>query len=109
MIGVELDADALTRALPGIGGFRDTLVAQGMVIRMLADHRILAQSTSRGSAVVKLVPPFVIDDGDVDWIVDAFRNTLQTMAGGKVADLRGLASMVRNAGDVVLRELVRGG
>ena len=95
--------------MPGIGGFRDTLVAQGMVIRMLADHRILAQSTSRGSAVVKLVPPFVIDDGDVDWIVDAFRNTLQTMAGGKVADLRGLASMERNAGDVVLRELVRGG
>ena len=108
MIGVELDAAALSRAIPGMGGVRNTLVAQAMVMRLMSAHRLLTQSTSRGSAVVKLVPPLVIGESDLDWIVNAFEESLRSLAAGRVADFRGLVTMARNARGVLAREVIRG-
>ncbi|MCH2161291.1 MAG: hypothetical protein MK085_05405, partial [Phycisphaerales bacterium] len=77
-------------------------------MRLMSEHRLLSQSTSRGSAVVKLVPPLVIDDTDLDWIVNAFEESLRGLASGRLADLRGLFSMARNARGVLAREVIRG-
>lgn len=109
MLGVELDTAFLSRAIPGLGTLQKTLIAQAFIMRLLQEHRVLAQATSRRSAVIKLVPPLVIGDSDVIWIVDAFRETLQALGSGRMADLKGLVSMVKNAGDVVAREAIKTG
>ena len=104
MIGVELDPKAMSIDLPGLANRTPTLVAQALVVRLLQRHRLLAQSTSKGSGVIKLVPPLVIADEDVDWIVEAFRESLQELARGRGAAVRGLLGMLQRAPGVVLRE-----
>ena len=108
MIGVELDLQALSRSIPGLGSMQATLIAQACVIRLLEDHHVLVQASSRVSPVIKLVPPLVIDETDVAWIIEAFRATLTSLASGRIADLKGLSLMVANATGVVVREAFRG-
>ena len=63
---------------------------------------------NRGQPVVKLVPPLVIDQSDIDWIVNAFEESLRGLAAGRLADFRGLIKMARNARGVLAREVIRG-
>tara|TARA_B100001059_G_C17749847_1_gene536510 strand:+ start:55 stop:378 length:324 start_codon:yes stop_codon:yes gene_type:complete len=107
MIGVELDPPALAIDMPGLANRTSTLVAQALVMRLLQRHRLLTQSTSKGSGVIKLVPPLVISEEDVDWIVEAFRESLVELARGRGAAVRGLIKMMRKAPGVVLREAVQ--
>ena len=104
MIGIEIDPPALAIELPGIAGRTPTLVAQALVVRLLAKHRLLAQSTSKGSGVIKIVPPLVISNEDVDWIVEAFRESLVEIGRGRGAAVRGLLGMLQRAPGVVVRE-----
>ncbi len=104
MIGVELDVEELTRSIPGLGGFRPTLVSQACIMHLLDRHRLLAQSTSRHSAVIKLVPPLSIDDDDIAWIINAFKETIGSLASGRIAEFKGVAKMVSNSKQVFLRE-----
>ena len=107
MLGIELDPEAIAFDLPGYGSRTPTLVAQAVVAWMLQTHHVLVQSTSKTSAVVKVVPPLVMGEADVDWFVDAFENTLRELARGRAAAVRGLLQMLVRAPDVVLREAFR--
>lgn len=107
MIGVELDHEAMAFDLPGFARRTPTLVAQAVSVRMLADHRILVQSTSKSSCVIKVVPPLVIGDAEADMIVDAFDATIRDLRRAGGAALRGLLDMFTRAPDVVLRESLR--
>ena len=104
MIGVELDPPALAIDMPGLANRTSTLVAQALVMRLLQRHRLLTQSTSKGSGVIKLVPPLVISEADVEWIVEAFRESLEELARGRGAAVRGLLGMLQRAPGVVIRE-----
>jgi 4-aminobutyrate aminotransferase-like enzyme len=104
MIGIEIDPSALAIELPGLAGRTPTLVAQALVVRLLAKHRLLTQSTSKGSGVIKIVPPLVISNEDVDWIVEAFRESLMEIGRGRGAAVRGLLGMLQRAPGVVVRE-----
>jgi len=53
------------------------LFAQLVVGPLFADHRILSQVAGHKLAVVKVLPPLVVTDEDVDEFVDALRETVE--------------------------------
>ena len=107
MIGVELDPAAMSFDIPGFGARTPTLVAQAVALRMLEAHGVLVQSTAKSSAVIKIVPPLIIEDRDADLIVDSTLETLAELRRGRGAGIRGLIDMLSRAPDVVLRETFR--
>ena len=107
MLGVELDPKVMAFYLPGFGSRTATLVAQAVSVRMLVEHQVLVQSTAKTSAVIKVVPPLVIEAGDVDRIIDAFAATVADLRRGRGAAIRSLLDMLGRAPDVVLRESIR--
>jgi ornithine--oxo-acid transaminase len=54
----------LERVQPG-------LFAQLVVAPLFGEHRILTQVAAHDSNVIKILPPLVLSDEDVDWFVDA--------------------------------------
>jgi len=52
------------------------LFAQAVVVPLMEDHRILCQVAGHNQDVVKLIPPLVIDDSDVDWFLRAFAEVM---------------------------------
>ena len=53
-----------------------SLFSQMILIPLFSDHRILAQVSSHGRHVIKLLPPLVISERDVEWTVGAFDKTI---------------------------------
>jgi ornithine--oxo-acid transaminase len=53
------------------------LFAQLVVVPLFSEHRILTQVAGHDSNVIKILPPLVISDADVDWFVDALEATLE--------------------------------
>jgi ornithine--oxo-acid transaminase len=52
------------------------LFAQLVVVPLFSDHKILTQVAGHDSNVIKILPPLVLSDGDVDWFVEALDATL---------------------------------
>lgn len=53
------------------------LFGQAIVIPLLADHGILTQVSGHGIDLVKLIPPLVISESDVDRFLTAFEEVLK--------------------------------
>jgi ornithine--oxo-acid transaminase len=52
------------------------LFAQLVVVPLFTDHRILTQVAGHDMAVVRILPPLVLTDGDVEEFADALRATI---------------------------------
>ncbi|MFZ9880413.1 MAG: aspartate aminotransferase family protein [Phycisphaerales bacterium] len=52
------------------------LFAQAVVVPLMEDHRIICQVAGHNQDVVKLIPPLVIGDADVDWFLRAFEEVM---------------------------------
>ncbi|MFZ9914102.1 MAG: aspartate aminotransferase family protein [Phycisphaerales bacterium] len=52
------------------------LFAQAVVVPLMEDHRIICQVAGHNQDVVKLIPPLVIGDTDVDWFLRAFEEVM---------------------------------
>jgi len=79
MIGIEFgrpESLRLKAAWKLLGMADESLFSQMVLIPLLKEHDILAQVAGHGSNVVKLLPPFVISDEDVEWIISAFEETV---------------------------------
>jgi ornithine--oxo-acid transaminase len=59
----------LERVQPG-------LFAQLVVVPLFAEHKILTQVAGHDSNVIKILPPLVLSESDVDWFVEALDSTL---------------------------------
>jgi ornithine--oxo-acid transaminase len=59
----------LERVQPG-------LFAQLVVVPLFSEHKILTQVAGHDSNVIKILPPLVLSEDDVDWFVDALDATL---------------------------------
>lgn len=75
MWAIEFDGDGfayrmLERAQRG-------LFAQLVVVPLFTDHRILTQVAGHDMAVVRILPPFVLSDDDVDEFAAALRTTVK--------------------------------
>jgi len=53
------------------------LFAQLVVVPLFSDHRILTQVAGHKIAVLKVLPPLVVSDEDVEEFVDALRTTVE--------------------------------
>ena len=53
------------------------LFAQLVVVPLFTDHRILTQVAGHDMAVVRILPPFVLSDEDVEVFADALRETIK--------------------------------
>jgi ornithine--oxo-acid transaminase len=53
------------------------LFAQLVVAPLFADHRILSQVAAHKLAVIKILPPLVVTEADIDYFVDALRTTIK--------------------------------
>jgi ornithine--oxo-acid transaminase len=53
------------------------LFAQLVVAPLFSDHRILSQVAAHKLAVIKILPPLVVTDADIDYFVDALRETIK--------------------------------
>ncbi|WP_405859412.1 aspartate aminotransferase family protein [Streptomyces sp. NBC_00090] len=61
---------------------RKGLFAQMVVVPLLQRHRILTQVSGDHMEVIKLIPPLVIDEADVDRFVTAFTAVMDEAHGG---------------------------
>jgi ornithine--oxo-acid transaminase len=52
------------------------LYAQLICVPLFSDHRILIQVAGAGTNVIKVLPPLVLSEDDVDWFVEALDATL---------------------------------
>jgi ornithine--oxo-acid transaminase len=62
------------------------LFCQLVLIPLLRDHRILAQVAGHDLTVIKLLPPLVLSEEDLDWTVRGF--------AAVIGDSRSLARLV---------------
>jgi len=53
------------------------LFAQLVVAPLFSKHRILSQVAGHNLAVIKILPPLVVSDEDVDYFVEALRTTIK--------------------------------
>ncbi len=80
MIAIELGEPASLKLKMGwklASKLQKGLVAQAMVMSLLADHRILTQVAGHGLEVIKLIPSLVIDESDVKHFLTAFEDVLE--------------------------------
>ncbi|MDX6356294.1 MAG: ornithine--oxo-acid transaminase, partial [Streptomyces sp.] len=61
---------------------RKGLFAQMVVVPLLQRHRILTQVSGDHLEVIKLIPPLVVDEADVDRFVTAFTEVMDDAHGG---------------------------
>ncbi|MEU3604633.1 aspartate aminotransferase family protein [Streptomyces sp. NPDC035033] len=85
MIGIEFGRPA-SLGLRGRWAMLQTarkgLFAQMVVVPLLQRHRILTQVSGDHLEVIKLIPPLVIDEADVDRFVTAFTAVMDDAHGG---------------------------
>ncbi|MCH9698849.1 MAG: aspartate aminotransferase family protein [Gammaproteobacteria bacterium] len=52
------------------------LFCQMVTIPLFSEHRVLSQVAGHGMNVVKLLPPLILTEKDIDWIVNSFDKTI---------------------------------
>ena len=79
MIGIEFGAPkslSLRTAWTSVNALSKELFCQAITIPLLADHRILTQVSGHQTNIIKLIPPLVLTDSDVDWFLNAFEKVM---------------------------------
>ncbi|GAA2283462.1 aspartate aminotransferase family protein [Streptomyces ruber] len=85
MIGIEFGRPAslgLRSRWSVLQAARKGLFAQMVVVPLLRRHRILTQVSGDRLEVIKLIPPLVVDEADVDRFVDAFTEVMDDAHSG---------------------------
>lgn len=82
MIGIEFGPPrslALKTAWTLMHKVDKSLFPQAAIIPLLDKHHIITQVAGHHIDVIKLLPPFVISESDVQWFLTAFEDVLQQM------------------------------
>lgn len=100
IIGIEFrppSSLALRAAWTALEAAERGLFAQLVVMALMRDHRILTQVGGPGVNIIKLLPPLIIGDEEVEAIVSAFEAVMAetTHARGRVWSLS--AELIRHA------------
>jgi ornithine--oxo-acid transaminase len=59
-----------------IEGAREGLFGQLITIPLFTDHKILFQVAGPNSRAVKLLPPLIVSDADIEWIVKSIETVI---------------------------------
>jgi ornithine--oxo-acid transaminase len=57
------------------------LFSQLVVVPLFRDHRILSQVAGHNTNVIKILPPLVLEESDLDWFVEALESVLERARG----------------------------
>ena len=57
------------------------LFSQLVVVPLFRDHRILSQVAGHNMNVIKILPPLVVTEADIDWFVEALEAVLERSRG----------------------------
>jgi ornithine--oxo-acid transaminase len=79
MIAIEFGQPrslALRTGWKMLHGLNPDLFCQSILVPLIMDHRILAQVSSHGRDIIKLIPPLVFDQADADRFIGAFDQVL---------------------------------
>lgn len=82
MVGIEFGSPrslTLKTAWGICHGLDKSLFPQACVMPLMNKHHIITQVAGHAIDVVKLLPPFVINEGDVKWFLDAFEDVMVGM------------------------------
>jgi putrescine aminotransferase len=100
MLGIKFEdvtRGALERTLlRGLGATSSYLFVQSVALRLLDEHRIIAQSAVNEPGVLKVMPPLAVEDAHIDRFVSALDAVLGQ--AGHVAALAHLARAVLERG-----------
>ena len=66
----------LRTAWTAVHALNADLFCQAITMPLLQDHAILTQVAGNHMTTIKLIPPLVIDESDVDWFVGAFETVM---------------------------------
>jgi ornithine--oxo-acid transaminase len=75
MWAIEFEGDGLAYRM--LERAQRGLFAQLVVVPLFSDHRILTQVAGHDMAVVRILPPFVLTDDDVDEFAGALHSTVE--------------------------------
>ncbi len=81
-------------------GLDQNLFCQALIIPLFAEHRMLTQVSGPNVDIIKLIPPLVLDESDVDEVVRAFDSVLTGLHTFPGPAWTALASLARNAARV---------
>lgn len=79
MIGIEFGQPSSLRlkaAWSMLAAADQSLFCQMVLMPLFERHRVIAQVAGHGQHVIKLLPPFVIDDEDRRWMVGALEDSI---------------------------------
>jgi ornithine--oxo-acid transaminase len=85
MIGLEFNRPSSWRLRPqwtALQSARKGLFAQTVVHGLFHKHRILTQVSGDHTEVIKLIPPLIIGEAEVDRFVDAFVDVMDEAHSG---------------------------
>ena len=85
MIGIEFDRPSSWRLRPqwtALQAARKGLFAQTIVHGLFHKHRVLTQVSGDHTEVIKLIPPLIIGEAEVDRFVDAFVDVMDEAHSG---------------------------
>lgn len=80
MIGIEFGAPKSIKLRAAYGFIEKAnagLFCQLILIPLFKEHHILAQVAGAKMPVIKILPPYVIGDSDIEWIASAFSQTIR--------------------------------
>lgn len=81
MIGIEFKAPRSLKLKMGwklLHQLDDSLFPQIITIPLLRDHGILTQTSGKAQDIVKLLPPLVMTDEDVNYFLQSFREVMKS-------------------------------
>jgi ornithine--oxo-acid transaminase len=82
MVGIEFGSPKsllLKGAWKICHGLDKSLFPQACVMPLMSKHKIITQVAGHAIDVVKLIPPLVINEGDVQWFLNAFEDVMVQM------------------------------
>jgi ornithine--oxo-acid transaminase len=85
MIGIELappQSPRLRRRWQALERIRPALFSQAVVVPLFHRHRILTQVAADGANVIKLLPPLIAGEQEVDAFVEALDDVLESASRG---------------------------
>jgi ornithine--oxo-acid transaminase len=80
MIGIEFKEPrslALKMGWSLLHKLDSSLFPQMIVMPLMRDHRVLTQTSGKGQDIIKLLPPLILSDADIEWFLKAFEETLK--------------------------------